>query len=81
MAAKKKYKCYFCLKYQLRYTATHRVCDACGLRQEKMGRGNRRKVKPEAFKTSRRRGFLRSPAIGNRRTSLAPTIEALLKVT
>ena len=80
MAAKKKYKCYFCLKYQLRYTATHRVCDACGLRQEKVGRGNHRGIKPDIFKKSRQRGSFQSPMMGNRRTTLAPTVEALLRI-
>ena len=80
MAKKTKYKCYFCLQNQMRYTETHRICDACGLRQQKVGRGNRRAMKPNALKTSRQRGKLKSVAFGNRRTALSPKIEALLRV-
>lgn len=78
MAKKISYKCSFCLKNQMRYTETHRVCDACGLRQKKAGRGNRRGIKPNALKTSRNRGKIKSGAFGNRRTTLSPQIEALL---
>lgn len=80
MSKKITYKCYFCLQYKMRYTSTHRICDACGLRQKKAGRGNRRAMKPNALKTSRNRGKLKSGAFGNRRTALSPHIEALLKV-
>ncbi len=80
MAKKIKYKCYFCLQNQMRYSETHRVCDACGLRQKKAGRGNRRMIKPNAMKTSRNRGKLKSGAFGNRRTTLSPQIELLLNL-
>lgn len=80
MAKKTKYKCYFCLQNQMRYTEMHRICDACGLLQKKAGRGNRRAMKPNALKTSRNRGKIKSGAFCNRRTTLSPKIEALLKV-
>lgn len=46
---------------------------------KKAGRGNRRAMKPNALKTSRNRGKLKSVAFGNRRTTLSPRIEALLR--
>lgn len=80
MAKKIKYKCYFCLQNQMRYSETHRVCDACGLRQGKAGSGNSRAMKPNALKTSRNRGKLKSGAFCNRRTTLSPQIELLLNL-
>ncbi len=80
MVKQKKRKCNFCGKYGLRYADIYRVCDACGVTQKTVGRGNRRKIKPGTLKKSQQRGKFKAVTMGNRRTVLAPVIEALLRV-
>lgn len=72
--------CPFCGEKKIRYTDAHRICGACGVIQEKIGKGNHRKIPTKKLKKSQYRGQFKNLAMGNRRTALAPSIEALLRV-
>lgn len=75
---KKKGKCQLCGKYQARYTDLYRICDACGSREKKIGRGNHRQIDTQVMKKRQASG--RKKSLARKRGAFNPVIESLLRV-